>query len=96
MECASPQLIKALDVVDATWRVFVGHEVTVTSVCDGVHMNGSKHYVGDAADLRVWDLTAIQRHRMPARLREALGPDWDVVDEKDHIHIEYDPEVGDD
>lgn len=72
-----------------------GLGLTVTSVTDGTHSQGSLHYLGLAFDCRIWD---VQPHLMPAfinHIQEVLGPDWDViwhpVDHKTHIHVEYDP-----
>lgn len=90
----SPQLVFALWMIEATItnysdREHVGDPFVVTSINDGRHMAGSKHYSGNAADIRIWYM------RNPsaccAAIRKVLGPDFDVVLEKDHIHLEYDP-----
>lgn len=66
--------------------------LTVTSLRDGRHSAGSLHYSGNAVDLRIWELNARGKTaEVAARLRAALGADYDVVPEADHIHIEYDP-----
>jgi hypothetical protein len=65
----------------------------VTACTDGRHGNGSLHYVGAAVDLRLpsrilgdaADLAMVQD------LRAALGTEWDVVLETDHLHCEFDP-----
>lgn len=61
----------------------------ITSINDGRHMPKSKHYEGHAFDVRIWWLT--DQLRCTGAIAEKLGPDFDVVLEKDHIHIEYDP-----
>ena len=66
----------------------VDSPLVITSITDGQHRIGSLHYVGDALDLR---LPKTDPNRVIARLRDALGGDFDVVLETDHIHIEYDP-----
>lgn len=58
---------------------------------DGVHKSGSLHYKGLAIDVRTRDLTSAQITALVARLKAVLGSKFDVVLEKDHIHIEYDP-----
>lgn len=63
-------------------------ELVVTSTYEGNHSPGSLHYANDAVDIR--------RPRQKDKecrdeLRRALGKDFDVVLERDHIHIEYDP-----
>lgn len=53
---------------------------------DGVHGEHSLHYQGRAVDLRVLDFA----HVWAAALTARLGPGWDVVLERDHLHVEYD------
>jgi len=65
-----------------------GDELVVTSTYDGNHSAGSLHYANDAVDIR---LPKSQILEYLAELKQALGRDYDVVLEKDHIHIEYDP-----
>ena len=78
LDGARPELVEGLDRLNALW-IKHGLELIVTSGTDGEHMIGSKHYEGLAADLR-----------FPLRdeIRATLGPDWDVVWEKDHVHVE--------
>jgi len=74
----------------------MGHPFTATSILDGVHKPGSKHYAGLAFDIRTWadgSGTQLSNHikqEMAARLRDILGPKWDVVVEDTHIHVEFD------
>jgi len=91
-----PRLIEALHDVDILWHILTGHEVTVTSGDegydgDGVHKTGSFHYKHLAADLRVWDLPKTLRPKIRPLIAWGLGTEWDVIDEKDHLHLEYDP-----
>lgn len=65
------------------------HNMVITSLTDGDHMAGSLHNCGDAVDLRLPDNSAPVV--MASRLRDALGSSYDVLLEKDHIHVEYDP-----
>ena len=67
-----------------------GQEMWITSALDGEHMQGSKHYSGEAIDVRIWDL--INKQDCCTKMREALGNNYDVVLESSHIHLEYDPE----
>lgn len=69
------------------------HDITITSGSEGTHMAGSKHYTGEAIDIRTKDLTDDQRQRLWFALKQHLGPHYDVVEEFNppHIHIEYDP-----
>lgn len=68
-----------------------GHVCTVTSVMDGRHMENSLHYKGRAFDLRSRMIPKDKQARMVMAFKDALGDDWDVVLEKDHFHLEYDP-----
>ena len=81
LEGAQPVLLDGLAKLDALWLKH-GMELIVTAGTDGKHRVGSLHYLGLAADLR-----------FPLRdeIRAALGPDWDVVWESDHVHVEFDP-----
>ena len=88
----------------ASWRVWhaalvaedvlagYGSDLVVTSVCDGKHSERSLHYKGLALDIRTRTLKANKSEAVVvAHLKTALSPDYDVVLEGDHIHIEYDP-----
>jgi hypothetical protein len=68
-----------------------GYSARVTSVRDGLHKVGSLHYRGLAMD---WGIDSIPKDELTpfcAELKEALGPQFDVVQESDHIHTEFDP-----
>ena len=65
--------------------------LVVTSLRDGEHMAGSKHYDGDAFDLRIWALNKLQAADYTAQLSVDLGDDYDVILHETHIHVEYDP-----
>jgi hypothetical protein len=64
----------------------------ITSADDSKHMAGSFHYLGLALDFRsyYW-LVHIAPFELANKLAVVLGDEFDVVLEKDHIHIEYDP-----
>ena len=86
-----PEMYLALELAEP---IFAGEgvELVVTSTGGGKHKRGSLHYVGLAVDLRTRDLpdkeSKIRVHKVLAR---ALGQDYDIVLEKDHIHVEFDP-----
>lgn len=61
-----------------------GLDLFVTSIRDGNHAPGSLHYDGLAFDIKGQSVFI-------SVIAEVLGPDWDVVDEISHYHIEYDP-----
>ena len=62
--------------------------MTITSARDGVHMKNSLHYKGCAVDIRSRDMK--NPLLVSEGLNNILGPDFDVIFEGDHIHIEYD------
>lgn len=89
----SPEMARALHVIeDVHKRVVVFRGAIVTSARDGVHRDGSHHYTGNAVDLRTRDLVGSVRVALARELARSLGRDFDVVDEGDHIHVEYDPD----
>ena len=87
---------------DVSWRMFHaaviceavyakrGVELVITSANDGKHGDKTLHHKGLALDLRTWTLGGRAPEVLP-ELKAALGDDYDVVLEKDHFHIEYDP-----
>lgn len=86
-----------------SWRMFdaaikvepifrrLGAELIITSAKDGKHSAKSLHYEGLALDLRSRNVAGAEKQVL-AEMKTALGPDFDVVFEGDHFHIEYDPE----
>jgi uncharacterized protein YcbK (DUF882 family) len=68
-----------------------GYDLTVTSLCDGKHSRTSLHYSGAAADLRIWDIAPEKLVLIVDEMGKALGVDYDVVLESDHIHLEFQP-----
>ena len=68
----------------------LGETLTVTSGTEGSHSWASLHYVGQAFDIRIRDLRN-EVARVVERLKSALGKEFDVVLESDHIHIEFQP-----
>ena len=62
---------------------------TITSGKDGLHSKDSLHYQGLAIDLRTRDMK--NPKMVVILLKNTLDYELDIVLEKDHIHIEYDP-----
>lgn len=85
-----PEIVLALQVAEGIWQD-QGKALVVTSLTEGRHSRTSLHYSGAAADLRIWDLDAERARR---ELADALGEDYDVVLEQDHIHCEFQPKSG--
>jgi len=66
--------------------------LVITALGDGVHKPNSLHYRGYAADLRTRDIPAWQVPHLLDAIQHELGHDWDVLQEVDHLHVEYDPQ----
>lgn len=72
-------------------------ELVITSGINGLHRPGSKHYTGDAIDLR--SKTLNEPHRALKELKKRLGTDYDVLLEghetpNAHFHIEWHPKAS--
>lgn len=68
-----------------------GEEAVITSTYEGTHGAGTLHYANQAYDVR---LPNDNRSLILARIKGELGPDFDVVHEASHYHIEFDPKGG--
>lgn len=91
LEGVSWRMWAAALVAEFVYKEFGFQEVTITSGNDGKHSVGSLHYKGLAIDIRTWHIATESLLVIAGEIRHKLGPDFDVVVEKDHIHIEYDP-----
>jgi hypothetical protein len=91
----APQIWFALGVAWGLRRMNGLPELVVTALRDGEHMKGSLHYEGRGADVRILDLTPEDRIGWFQTLKLRLDPlGFDVVLERDHLHIEYQPQPG--
>lgn len=90
LEGAQWQVFHAAIITENVLKSF-GAELVITSVNDGKHKTNSLHYKGLAFDCRSRDLAPQFQAHARDELKKRLGKDYDVVLEKDHFHIEYDP-----
>lgn len=81
-----PELLFGMMVVNNVFEQ-LGEQLVITSVCEGVHGSWSYHPAGLAFDLRL--PVDEDKDMVGAVLRDALGSEFDVVVESDHIHVEY-------
>jgi len=81
------EIRRALGKVDAIYAKH-GEEIVITSTYEGTHSAGSLHYSNDAFDCRKHSTS---NDKVVSEIRERLGPDFDVVVEATHNHIEHDP-----
>ena len=91
-----PEIVRIVNVARATAPKMRDDTVWITSAaekCEG-RLEFSLHYEGDALDFRTWNVLggdSVAR-AWAVRMQFALGHDYDVVFEEDHIHVEYDPD----
>ena len=91
-----PEMVSAQPIVV---NVFDNHGLPMvmwTSGVDRTHSISSLHYVGAAVDVW-WDdgnWDPFEKPKVGRDLREQLGSHYDVVEEPQHIHIEYQPKKG--
>jgi hypothetical protein len=96
-DLARPQLVLAMVLADQVYDSLGVVECWITSINDSVHGTNSKHYRGEAFDMRSKNLTTDQKILAHSRLRAKLGPlGYDVLLEdlggsNEHFHIEWDP-----
>jgi hypothetical protein len=64
---------------------------TITSGLEGKHGAKSLHPLGKAFDFRTNDWPAGKAEAITTEIRKALGPQYDVVLEIDHLHCEHQP-----
>jgi len=86
-----PETVLAIMAVDSVYKDF-GSDLVVTSICDGKEWRNPKslHLVGLAFDCRIWDFTPENIGDVVYAISEAVGDEFDVVLEDDHIHVEFD------
>ena len=90
MEPLQPQIILGLLAVSSVYKEH-GYDLVITSLSDGIHRPDSLHCRGCAVDLRTRHVAGRDIVRLVDAVRTALGSDFDVVLEADHLHIEYQP-----
>jgi hypothetical protein len=80
----------------AAWSSVERVEVEVNSIDDGpnLHMTGSLHGFGLAIDLDTVAENAAELERLAGFLRRALEPQYDIVMEGTHVHVEWDARRG--
>jgi len=87
-----PEIAVAIPIA-ATVVESLGGRFVITSLSGGEDWRSprSLHPRGYAFDIRIWDFPSLESQRNLVRaLQDALGDEFDVVLESDHIHIEFD------
>lgn len=86
-----PQILFAILVAQKVYELYET-PLVITSLNDSTHSVTSFHYDGRAVDLRTRNLpVGLDPEETAQRIRDALGIDFDVLFEGDHIHIEWQP-----
>jgi len=92
----SPEILRVETQIEDTFTA-EGVDLVFTSGVDGKHGYRSKHYRGDAVDVRSKHLRLLPtKLKVLNSIREILGTSYDVILEdegqpNEHYHIEYDP-----
>ncbi len=89
-----PEIVRIVDVARATAPLLTDGAVWVTSANDSTHSTGSLHYKNRAYDIRIKNIAGDETPEAQAwveRIKLALGRDYDVILERDHLHVEFDP-----
>jgi hypothetical protein len=86
----------ALTAVQQVWYNNGLAAPTITSIEDGEHMPNSKHYTGEAFDIRLNDIAGAIHSELAREVQAVAGDAYDVLHEyhgteRDHLHIEFDP-----
>ncbi len=90
IEGIRPEIIMAINVAEALYTLH-NTELVINKVTDRPHSPGSLHYIGQAVDLRISDLSRGEVGAIATELRIALGRQFNVVVKSDHIHVEFQP-----
>lgn len=85
-----PQMVLAYILIQGVYARH-GYPCVITSCSDSKHGPNSLHYKGLALDLRTRDVLPETMGVMVLEIKQVLGPQFDVVLEKDHLHVEWDP-----
>lgn len=89
-----PEISVAISITYSVWfSLGLPGNCRITSGTDDApgRLDDSLHKKGKAFDLGIWEIPPIIQNGLKIDLETSLGPEFDVVLEKDHIHIEFDP-----
>lgn len=84
------EIIYAVNIASDIFRNH-GIEPVITSGMEGDHGPTSLHYAGLAVDMRTHSTPKEILPDVIRYIKTALGKEYDVILETDHLHIEYDP-----
>jgi len=90
----SPGMHPALLIAVLNWHTICERykvQCVITSGSEGTHTSGSKHYNGRALDFRTRCMTPARRKKAETAMRSALGQEFVVLLESDHLHVQWEP-----
>lgn len=90
--CRAEILIAAITIMEPVYQRY-GHNLVVTSGSENYKHSAerSKHYCGDAIDLRHRFFSKIVQHEVADEIQRKLGRNFVVIHEKTHFHVHYAP-----
>lgn len=90
-----PEILLALIIIQP---IFMKENcnLVLTEVTGGKHKHESKHYIGQAVDIRSKNINPISKEIILDNCKIALGENFDFIlegkgTENEHYHLEYDP-----
>lgn len=72
----------------------INKDCVITSCVDSMHSFTSLHYAGCALDFRTRDMNNTEQKMFYASMKEALGMQFDVILESNHLHVEFQPKYN--
>ncbi len=85
-----PQTVLASVVAAGVYQEH-NQEFRLTSGTEGMHMAGSLHFSGGAFDCGIRGIGSVEAKKIRDEISSRLQGEFDVVLEKNHIHVEYQP-----
>lgn len=85
-----PEMAVVMMVANGVYSRF-NTDAVVTSCTEGTHSTYSRHYTGSAVDFRTNNVPTGQHVDLRNALADALGPDFNVLLEGDHLHVGFRP-----
>lgn len=86
-----PELVIAMLTCKAVVKELTVAPFVITSVTEGKHSLTSLHYTGAAFDFRTKQMTDKIQEKVRDECRRRLTDEFDVVLEKTHMHVEFQP-----
>lgn len=87
-----PETVMGIMFAESIWKTLGTNDpLFITSVTDGKHMDNSLHYKGYGFDIRTNFLSNAQKMVLFESLKKYMDLEFDIVNEKSHIHVEFDP-----